>query len=415
MNHSEQKYDVIVVGGGPAGMMAAGIARDNGSRVLLIEKNHKLGEKLAITGGGRCNITNATYDSREFLKIYNEKAKYFFSTFDQFDVQNTFDFFESRGLPLVVEARKRAFPKTQKATDVRDVMVDYCTDPLITKLTRCSVQGFAKSRDTVTSVITNKGTYTADSYIIACGGVSHPETGSTGDGFTWMRELGHTVADPTPSIVPLATKEKWNHELSGVSLSFMRIIFYVEGKRAFAEKGKILFTHFGISGPLILNSAHKVTDLLYEGEVTATIDCYPDTDHGALEKKILHIFDMYKNKSFKNVVAEIVPEGMKDIFDHFDGVPQPDDKVHSITKEERKRMVQLLKALPLTITDLMGMDRAVIADGGVALDEIDTKTMRSKKYDNLYIIGDMLHINRPSGGYSLQLCWTTGYVAGLLQ
>lgn len=414
-------YDVIVIGGGTSGLMAAGTAARNGCRVLLLEKNAELGKKLKITGGGRCNITNATFDNREFLSNFGPAAKFLYSPLSQFDVQATFDFFEQRGLPLVVQARRRAFPHTEKAYDVFKVMEKYITHENLTLLLSHSVTRMNMNADNtqVVSVTTPYGDFSADKYILSAGGASHPETGSTGDGFSWLQRLGHTVKEPTPSIVPLRCPDSWIHKLSGTSLSFMKITFFVEKKegkkKAFSKTGKILFTHFGLSSPLILNSAHLVSDLLHEGEVTATIDCYPDTDHGALEKQILKIFDENKNKAFKNIVKEITPKGLHQTLLDFNVVPDPETKVHSISKEERKAIVHTLKALPLRVSGLMGMDRAVISDGGVPLTEVDTRTMKSRKINNLYLTGDILHINRPSGGYSFQLCWSTGWVAGHLK
>ena len=418
VRHAHKKeYDLIVIGGGPAGMMAAGTAAKNGKRVLILEKNAVLGKKLSITGGGRCNITNATFDSHEFLKKFGPAGKFLHSPLSQFGVQDTFDFFTERNLPLVVEARKRAFPTTQKATDVTRVMTEYINHPNVTVLLKNAVRRINVTEDKshIISVTAQKATYTADNYLIASGGASHPETGSTGDGFRWLDDIGHTTSEPTPKIVPLRIKDRWVRNLSGVSLSFMKITFYVSGKKAFSEKGKVLFTHFGISGPLILNLAHKVSDLLHEGEVTATIDCYPDTDLGSLEKNILKTFDAYKNKSFKNVIKDIVPVGLADVILDFKEIPDGEEKVHSISRDARKNISRLLKALPLTVDRLMGLDRAVISDGGVPLEEVDTRTMKSRRIDNLYLTGDILNINRPSGGYGLQLCWTTGYVAGLLK
>jgi predicted Rossmann fold flavoprotein len=193
----------------------------------------------------------------------------------------------------------------------------------------------------------------------------------------------------------------------------MKITFFVEGKRAFSLTGKVLFTHFGLSGPLILNASSKVSDLLYSGTVTATIDAYPDTDLGALDRRITAVFDTHKNKTFRNILKDIVPDGAaRGILELVTPVLDIEKKVHSISRDERKALVRVLKALPVTVTGLMGFDRAVVADGGVPLDEVDMRTMRSKKLNNLFILGDLLHINRPSGGYSLQLCWSTGYVAG---
>ena len=319
-----------------------------------------------------------------------------------------------KGLPLVVEARSRVFPKSQKATDVFRVMKEYVSHPNVTILTASPVTRIEVKKNTITGVYVKGNLHTAKNYLIATGGVSHEETGSSGDGFKWLKKIGHTVHTPRPTIVPLKVSDSWVKKLSGTSLSFMRISFFVNGKRNFSEKGKILFTHFGISGPLILNAAHKVADLLHEGDVSARIDCYPDTEINSLEKQILKVFDKNKNKSFKNIIKEVVPQGLSDTLLDFN-VIFGDEKVHSIPKEARKEFVHLLKALPLTITGLMGMDRAVISDGGIPLTEINMKTMKSTVlFSNLYITGDMLHVNRPSGGYSLQLCWTTGYVAGLL-
>jgi len=405
-------YDVIVIGGGASGMMAAGRAAERGKKVLLLEKNKNLGEKLKITGGGRCNITNAEEDEHILLANYGKGKPFLYSPFSQFGMKDTFSFFESKGLPLVVQARKRAFPKTEKALDVYKVLEKYIKKGNVEVISGVKISKISGKNGHIEKVIASGKEFSAHSYILATGGISHPETGSTGDGFKWLRDLGHTVEDPTPTIVPLAVADDWVKELSGVSLSFMKINFFINGVKKLSLKGKILFTHFGLSGPLILNAASKVADMLHDGQVTATIDAYPDTDIGALDKKITKIFDANKNKIFKTAFKKIAPEGtvyallplLKNI--------APDTKVHSITKEQRRSIIDLLKALPVSVTGLMGYDRAVIADGGLSLKEIDTKTMRSKLYDNLYVTGDLLHISRPSGGYSLQLCWTTGYVAG---
>ncbi len=413
--------DVIVIGGGASGMMAAGRAAELGKKVLLLEKNKRLGEKLRISGGGRCNITNAEYDTNKLLAHYGKGAPFLYSPFSKFGVKDTFSFFESRDLPLVVQARNRAFPHTEKAFDVCSTLERYLRDGKVTVMTGITVKKILKEEGRVTGVVTSTGTYTADSYILATGGVSHPETGSTGDGFTWLRSLGHTVKDPTPTIVPLAVNNAWVHTLSGISLSFMKITFYQElfksfgaagAKKQFSKTGKILFTHFGLSGPLILNLADKVGDLLDTGTVTAVIDAYPDTELDALEKKVISVFDENKNKMLKNIFKLVVPPGTAPGIAQLFPTIDFEKKIHSVSKEERKQIVRTLKALPVTITGLMGYDRAVVADGGVALEEVDTRTMRSKFYSNLYITGDLLHISRPSGGYSLQLCWTTGYVAG---
>jgi len=408
-------YDVIVVGGGASGMMASGSAGTTGKKVLLIEKNKNLGEKLKITGGGRCNITNAEYDEHIFLSYYGDAKKHLYSAFAKFGVQNTFSFFKEFDLDIVIEARKRAFPATQKAIDVYNAMVRFLEKNNVEIITNSPIIKIHKENNLIHHIEDKYGNhYYAKNYIFATGGYSKPETGSTGDGFHWLSDLGHTVHKPTPSIVPLQTKESWVADISGVSLSFMKITFFVDNKKAFTKKGKILFTHFGLSSPLILNSSKQVGDLLHTGEVTAIIDMYPDTEIGSLDKQLIKTFDQNKNKSFKNIAKEITPDGMhaliiKLLSEEFD----IDKKVHSITKEERRMIIDLLKGLKVTIVGLMGFDRAVIADGGIPMSEIDTRTMQSKKISNLFVTGDLLHVNRPSGGYSLQLCWTTGYVAGI--
>lgn len=414
MQKDTTNYDVIVVGGGASGMMAAGTAANNGKSVLLLEKNKVLGKKLSISGGGRCNITNNEDDIRIFLSTYAKNKntdQYLFSAFSQFNKNDTIKFFAGLDLPIVVEARKRAFPKSQKATDVVSALEKYLKQNKVTIQNSITVEKINTKDDIIVSITANKKEYFAKSFIFATGGISHPETGSTGDGFKWLKDLSHNVSKPTPSIVPLAVKEQYIKDLSGLSLTFMKITFYVDGIKKFNKKGKILFTHFGLSGPLILNSASLVNDLLHTGEVTANIDMYPDTDIGSLDDKIIKIFDVNKNKMFKNILNLCVPEGMSKSLINIIKI-DPDTKVHSISKDQRKSFVNLLKALPLTITGLMGFDRAVVADGGIELDEINTKTMQSLKIKNLFITGDLLNINRPSGGYSLQLCWTTGYVAG---
>jgi len=406
-------YDLIVVGGGASGMMAAGRAAERGLRVLLLEKNTRLGEKLRISGGGRCNVTNAEKDIRVLLKHYGASEQFLYSLFAQFGVAETFTFFESRDMPFVVEAGKRAFPHTHKAEDVVRVLETYLKKGAVEVRTGMAVSKVSKEGGVIVSVTCGTEVFRAKEYLFATGSLSHPETGSTGDGFRWLRALGHTVVEPTPTIVPLRVKEQWIKDIAGVSISAMKMTFKVDGKKSFVLAGKILCTHFGLSGPLILNAAHTVADLLHSGEVTASIDVCPHMDIGTLDSYVVATFDANKNKSLKNIMKDIVPEGVhKGVLSLLAHEMDIETKVHSVSKEERKYMVHLIKALPVTIEGLMGFDRAVVADGGVPLSEIDMKTMRSQKVSNLLLTGDLLHINRPSGGYSLQLCWSTGWVAG---
>lgn len=405
-------WDVIIIGGGASGMFSGVISSKRGKSVLIIEKNKNLGEKLKITGGGRCNITNAEFNIQRFLKNYGKAEHFLYSPFSKFSSEDTFKYFESLGLPLVVQARKRAFPITEKALDVYRVLKEELDKNNITIKNNCEVKSIKTEDNLIKEVLTSRGLFKAKSFILATGGYSHPETGSTGSGFKFLKDLGHSVVDPTPSVVPLEVSDLWVYKLAGLSLSFMKITFFLDNKKQFSKKGKILFTHFGLSGPLILNSASSVGALLEAGKVTAFIDTYPDTDLGSLEEKVIKVFDNNKNKTFKNILKEITPDGTSKAIGSIVDFIDPEIKVHSITRENRKKFVRLMKALPVHITNLMGYDRAVVVDGGVLLSEVDTKTMKSKLYNNLYIIGDLLNINRPSGGYGLQICWTTGYVAG---
>ena len=406
------KYDVIVIGGGASGLMAAGRAAEKGKKVLLFEKNKNLGEKLKITGGGRCNITNAEEDHHILLSKYGDAKHYLYSPFSKFGMSDTFSFFKKRGLPIIIQDRKRAFPETENAHDVYKVLENYIKKGGVEIHSSSNVDSVIGRDGIIEKVIVSGVEYVASSYILATGGISHPETGSTGDGFKWLKELGHKIEEPTPTIVPLAVSDSWVKKLSGVSLPHMKITFFVNGIKKISQKGELLFTHFGLSGPLILNISKKVADFLHEGQVTALIDTYPDLDIGSLDKMITQIFDSNKNKMIKNVFKDIAPNGTSDVVLSLDKQIDPNIKIHSMTKEARRQLTDLLKALPVSITGLMGYDRAVIADGGVSLKEIDTRTMRSNLYKNLYITGDLLHVSRPSGGFSLQLCWTTGYVAG---
>jgi len=394
-------------------MMAAGRAAELGARVLLLERNRHLGRKLSITGGGRCNITNAEFNVREFLNNFPKSQDFLYSPFSKFSAKDTFTFFEKRGLPLVVEARKRAFPKSQKAEDVMTVMKKYVEDNKVEVKPNTRVKSVEKTSDEIFSVKTKDDKiFETRNLAIATGGLAVPETGSTGDGFNFLKKLGHTINEPNPNVVPLKTKEKWVHSLSGTSLSFMKISFIQDGKVKIKKLGKILFTHFGLSGPLILNSSYEVVELLKQGKVTASIDLFPDTDDGDLDRRLWRLFEKNKNKKLKNVLPELLPPGLSEVILTFPEIKLSETYVHSVTKDERKKLVKIVKNLAFEITGTLGFGKAVITDGGVKLEEVNFKNMSSKLHSNLYLLGDVLDINRPSGGFSLQLCWTTGWVAG---
>ena len=406
-------YDLVVVGGGSSGMMTAIVAARKGAKVALVEKNKRLGEKLSISGGGRCNITNAEFDLRTLLENYGNAEKFLYSAFTEFGVQDTIDFFAQLNLPIKVEQRNRAFPVSEKAEDVVDVLTQELQKLNVDIITNCSVTKINHSKNTVFSVQCGYRIIKGAKYVLASGGTSRPETGSTGDGFGWLEQLGHKVKLPTPSITPLKTKESWVSRVSGVSVKNARITFFCDEIRAFRIDGDILFTHFGISGPIILNNAYKVAELLEQGLVSARIDCMPNTEPKQLDAQIVELLHQNGTKQIRNVIKLIVPVGLAPLFKEIlKNKINLDITASELSKNDRKIIVDTIKQLPLTIDSLMGAEKAVVADGGVDLKEIDTRTFKSNIIDNLFVTGDLLNIVRPSGGYSLQLCWTSGYIAG---
>ncbi len=412
------EYDVIVIGGGPAGMMAAGRAAECGARVLLLEKNKSLGEKLRITGGGRCNVTNAEFDVHLFLSHFKTDAKFLYSSFAQFGVQDTLDFFHRHNMPTKVEAEKRVFPCTDNAESVFTVLKQYMMKEKVMIRTQSSVKNIIASSHHIEGIILeNNEKIRAHSYIIATGGKSHPETGSTGDGFLWLKDLGHTIINPQAVLVPIVTREEWTHKLSGVSVSDAKLSFFhidEMGRRrkiSPSKTGKILFTHFGLSGPLILNMSKLLGEFLSYGQVILSLDLLSDMDYKNIDELLQSIFENNKNKKIKNVLSEFIPSVFVSALlenAHID----KEKEVHNISREERIKIGRVVKDMQMTVTELLGSDKAIVTSGGVDLREVDFKTMCSRLYPNLYLIGDTLNIDRPSGGYSLQLCWTTGFVAG---
>lgn len=410
--HEETTWDVVVIGGGASGMMTAGRAGSLGKKILLLEKNDELGKKLLITGGGRCNVTNAEQDLRVLLSKFKDSDKFLFSAFSQFSNKDTLDFFNSRGMETKVEANNRVFPITNKAESVWNVLLEYLKTNNVTVQSNCTVVGIETDGDKITLVkLKDKTVIRAKSFVLSTGGKSHPETGSTGDGFKWLAEIGHKVTEPTASLVPISTEDDWVKTLQGVSIENTKITVLQNDVKQEVKKGKILFTHFGLSGPTILNLSSEVGELLKYGEVFLSLDILPDLDYGQLNLKLQDIFKEKSNKKFKNTLDSLLPFAMVPIIVGLSGI-DGDKPSHSITREERLHLVQVLKDLRVKVTGLLGEDKAIVTSGGVSLEEVDFKTMASKLFSNLYLTGDILNIDRPSGGYSLQLCWTTGFVAG---
>ena len=406
-------WDVVVIGGVPAGMMAAGRAAERGRSVLLLEKNPALGKKLLITGGGRCNVTNNQRDIRALALHYKGSDQFLMSAFAQHAVGETLAFFHRHGMKTKEEAEGRVFPVSDDARSVLDVLVKYMRAGGVAVRTHTAVTGISvdKENEQVHVDVAAGKRVTARSCIVATGGVSHPETGSTGEGFSWLANAGHAIARSDLALVPVAIKDGWVKRLAGVTLKNIKLTIVADGKRREARKGKMLFTHVGISGPAVLNMSSEVGEYLRYGQVVIALDLFPAHDHGALKQLLYDALAAQSNKKLKNTLGTLIPSPLVPsvlALTNIDG----ETFNHSVRREERAALVRCLKEMPMHVKGLLGARKAIVSSGGVALEEVDFKTMQSRVVPQLYIVGDALNINRPSGGYSLQLCWTTGFVAG---
>jgi len=408
-------FDVAVIGGGPAGMMAAGRAGELGAKVVLIEKNKNLGRKLLLTGKGRCNLAKAEFNHKEFVKGFGKQGQFLLSALSVFGIKETIEFFEKRGLKTKIERGKRVFPKSDKARDVLNVLVNYLREGKVAVLLDSRVTNFEVANQKIIRAFIKGGRQIkAKKYILCSGGKSYPQTGSTGDGFRWAEKLGHSVTKLRPALVPLKIKERWVKQVQGLALKNVKITFFENKKKRASKFGEALFTHFGLSGPIILEMSKKIGQLLDEKpsySLKLFLDLKPGLDFQKLDKRVQRDFEKYRNKMFKNSLADLLPQKLIPVIVRLSGI-NPGKKVNKITKEERQKLVKLLKNLEMTVVGLLGFDKAIITNGGISLKEIDSKTMKSKIIDNLYFAGEIIDLDGPSGGYNLQLCWTTGFVAG---
>ncbi|KKT54196.1 MAG: Flavoprotein, HI0933 family [Parcubacteria group bacterium GW2011_GWC2_44_22] len=406
-------WDVVVIGAGPAGMMAAGRAGERGKKVLLLEKNPTLGKKLLLTGGGRCNVTNNCPETRTMLARYKDSDKFLFSAFAQFNVKDTLDFFNKRGLATKIEDEGRVFPVSDKAQSILEVLVDYLKEGNVELQSGQTVAGIFSSAASahITIKLADGQALETRACILATGGNSHPETGSTGEAFLWLRKLGHLIIDTDVALVPIELADAWTKKISGVTLDDVKLTTFQNNKKQKIYKGSLLFTHFGISGPTVLNMSKEIGELLKNGEVTIALDLFPNFDHGALKIKLQNLFVDDSNKKLANTLAKLMPTALVHELLTLAKV-NGDTPNHSVPSVDRKKLITLFKEIPLHVKGLLGADKAIASSGGVELEEINFKTMQSRLIPNLYLVGDVLNIDRPSGGYSLQLCWTTGFVAG---
>lgn len=406
---------VIIIGAGAAGMMAAYGAAICGHQVLVLEKNEKPGKKLFITGKGRCNITNASDPDGMFAAFIRNK-KFMYSSFYTFDNQAVIDFFESNGLPTKIERGNRVFPVSDHSSDViktlQKVMREYNVQvEYLTTVTDLMIQDHMVKG---VKAVCNKRSkvYEADSVICTCGGCSYPVTGSNGDGYKLAKQAGHKVTELKPSLVPLIVKEDYIKELQGLSLKNVTATLYANGKKVFEEFGEMLFTHFGVSGPLILSASSIANDYFGKQDIRLSIDFKPALTKEQLDMRLQRDFNENINKAFKNAIPGLLPSKLIPIIIQLSGIEE-DRKVHSITKEERLHLVELLKGFSCTVTGLRGFEEAIITRGGISLKDINPSTMESKLVKNLYFAGEVLDLDALTGGYNLQIAWSTGYLAGI--
>lgn len=403
--------DIIVIGGGPAGMMAAGTAAERGASVLLIEKNQRNGKKLLITGKGRCNVTNDC-DRDEFFRNLAVNPKFLYSAFSRFGNRDVMDFFEHRGVALKVERGNRVFPVSDKAADINNALIDYCRK-----------NGVRTIHDTVTAVrydngqvnaveTETNGSITCSNVILATGGLSYPLTGSTGDGYRFAREAGHEIVKPKPSLVPLVIAEKDCRDAQGLSLKNIAITVReaASGKVFYQDFGEMLFTHFGMSGPVILSASSHIRDPKKQHIIS--IDLKPALSLEQLDARIQRDFSENINKNFGNSLGKLLPQKMISVIIKRTDIPY-DTKVNSIRREQRLALAQLLKHLEFTVVGFRPIEEAIITSGGVSVTQVNPRTMESKLIDGLFFAGEILDLDAHTGGFNLQIAFSTGRCAGI--
>lgn len=403
---------VMVVGGGAAGMMAAIAAAKEGHQVELLERNEKLGKKIYITGKGRCNVTNAC-DLDEFFTNIVSNEKFLYSSIYQYDNQAVMEFFEKNGCPLKVERGNRVFPVSDHASDITKALADKMKELGVRVTFHCKVEDLIVKEDgSIGGVITaKKERKTADRVILATGGLSYEPTGSDGSGIKILEQHGHKIVDPKPALVPFELKEDYGARLQGLALKNVNFSIKNGKKKVYDGFGEMLFTHFGISGPLVISASSYYVKQMYGKEVKCTIDLKPALTDEQLDKRILREFEENKNKQFKNSLDKLFPAKLIPVMIELSGI-DPEKKVNEITKEERKNLVCQIKNWEMTITGTRGFREAIITQGGVNVKQVNPSTMESKVIPGLFIVGEMLDIDALTGGFNLQLAWSTGYLAG---
>ena len=397
-------------------MMAAYAAAESGHAVTLLEQNEKLGKKLFITGKGRCNLTNASDMEQLFANVVSNR-KFLYSAFYSYDNEQVISFFESHGMPTKTERGNRVFPVSDHSSDViaalsTSLRGQHVEVLLHTKVKRLLLEKRDEEKRVTGVELADHTKMHADAVIVATGGISYPSTGATGDGYRMAEESGHKMVSPTPALVPMEMKEPWVRDLQGLSLRNVRMSVTRGKKKLYEDFGEMLFTHFGVSGPLVLSASGCIPAKAFDQELSMTIDLKPALDVEQLDHRILREFDEMKNKQFKNSLGHLLPAKMIPVMIALSGI-DPDTKVNEISREQRQNLLHLFKNMPLTITGLRDFKEAIITKGGVSVKDINPSTMESKLVQGLYFCGEVLDLDALTGGYNLQIAWSTGHLAGI--
>ena len=402
---------VIVIGGGAAGMMAAYAAASCGHSVVLLEQNEKLGKKLFITGKGRCNVTNACEREKLFENVVSN-PKFLYSAFSEFDNGDLMELLRRAGCPLKVERGERVFPVSDHASDVTAALTRLLKERGVEVRLHVKVKEISAADGRVTGVLLANGQYIrADAVVLATGGLSYPTTGSGGDGHRIAEGLGHTLKTCTPALTPMETAEQWCTSLQGLSLKNVTLTMRCGGKQIWSGFGEMLFTHFGISGPLVLSASSYYGKCKDKTAVTAAVDLKPALTMEQLDRRILRDFEENRNKQFKNVIGSLYPSRLIPVMILLSGI-DGEKKIHEVTRQERSRLAEVTKNLTMRVTGLRDFAEAIITQGGVRVKEVNPSTMESKIVQGLYPVGELLDLDAVTGGFNLQIAWSTGYLAG---
>jgi len=397
---------VCVIGGGAAGMMAAIASAQKGYKVILLEKNEKLGKKIYITGKGRCNVTNNCSKDNLMSNVVRN-PRFLYSAFENFDNKDMMDFLEKSGCPLKTERGNRVFPESDHASDVIRALADNLRKLSVDIRLNCEVEDFNIENGRISGVKTKKnGVINADNVIVACGGVSYPTTGSDGSMFEILKKYGHTIVPFRPALSPLSCSDEWIFNLQGLALKNVEFRLMDKKKCKYREQGEMLFTHFGLSGPIVLSASSY-----YEDGYKGYIDLKPALSYEKLDERLIRDFKQNNNKNFENALDELLPKKMIDVIVSMSGI-DPYKKVHQVRGEERIVLGKLMKNVPINIVGTRGFNEAIVTRGGIKVKEVDPSTMKSKVIEGLSFAGEMLDLDALTGGYNLQIAWSTGYLAG---